>query len=268
MFFLGTITVFASAETLNVEASVYEYQSNVNRSIELYEELVTRYRARTALHNGKEFTVYSDDFAGVYIDEKGLLNIAVVGEVQNDATLYGGFVLYKQFSFSYNYLQKIMNTVETIMDDYAILTVGIDDKYNHVFIELTDERYVERIIEILQLENLYNYDALKIIVDPNARNIDNANIAYGGDQIISHFHGEPTASSGTMSVNVICNITGQLGVLTNEHVARVTENTTTNNIYDSGWNLIGNFGMRGQNGGTIDAAFIPFANQIDWAMND
>jgi hypothetical protein len=90
---ISTSVAFASeARLTKIEAASVEYFANVNRSVELREQAVSPYIARTAEQDGKKFTVYSDDFAGVFIDEQGFLNIAVVGEPQQKSR-YGGQVI-------------------------------------------------------------------------------------------------------------------------------------------------------------------------------
>lgn len=112
----STNTIYASeVESAVVESYSEEYFSNVNQSVELREQVLNPYIVGNAEYNGKEFTVYSDDFAGVYIDNQGILNIAVISGLQQ-TSLYGEQVLYKQVTFSYNYLQKVMNAVEDMMD--------------------------------------------------------------------------------------------------------------------------------------------------------
>lgn len=263
----GTSIAFASAaEHTSAENVSIDYLGNVDRSVEIHEQLIGTYQNRQATHNGKDYTVYSDDFAGVFIDEHGLLNIAVVGNTKarsQQASRYDKQVIFKEVAFSYNYLQKIMNAVESIMNYYSINAVGIDDAENLVFIELREKKEVSLIIKHLQSEGLYDEDAIKFEVDANATVQNNAR---GGDGIISLFRGDAMGSGGTVAVMAICNITGQIGVLTNEHVARVTQNNTTNDIFDGGWTFMGNNNMRGRDGGTIDAAFIPFANHNNWTI--
>ena len=72
----------------------------------MQEQLIGNYRERTATHNGKEFSIYSEDFAGVYIDKQGILNIAVVGDLHSktqQTSLNNGQIIYKQVAISYNY---------------------------------------------------------------------------------------------------------------------------------------------------------------------
>lgn len=262
---ISTSVAFASeARLTKIEAASVEYFANVNRSVELREQAVSPYIARTAEQDGKKFTVYSDDFAGVFIDEQGFLNIAVVGEPQQKSR-YGGQVIYKQFAFSYNYLQKVMNAVENVIDGYSIRAVGIDDLFNYVFIEMNDENDVAKIIEYLQRENLYEADALSFEVDPDARTVQDADTVYGGESVSGG------GFRGTVGVNARCNITGRLGILTNEHVAplgtamnyRGHFNTVTSTFSR---NIALGDPLRVQNGGTVDASFVPFATQQNWAI--
>ena len=276
----GTNTVFVTAAELDVANINSNYSRNVNRSMEINNELNDNYLIRTDNHNGKDFSVFRDDFAGIYVDEQGILNIAVVGEsqirMQQESRLAGN-VVFQQFEFSYNFLQKTMNAVEDIMEMHCINAVGIDDKLNVVFIEMNDENDVSPIIEHLRRENLYDKDAITFEVNPNADIQTNANVAYSGESLWHWTETPGTYARGTIGVNAICNITGRLGVLTNEHVALANGNPSPDNIYGGHWNesgfsngwngiYIGN-GLRGRNGGSIDAAFVPFNNQENWEIS-
>lgn len=261
----STNTIYASeVESAVVESYSEEYFSNVNQSVEFREQVLNPYIVGNAEYNGKEFTVYSDDFAGVYIDNQGILNIAVISGLQQ-TSLYGEQVLYKQVTFSYNYLQKVMNAVEDMMDFSSIIAVGIDDMLNHVFVEMNDEGDMNQIIEHLQRDNLYESEAIIFEVDANAKVSQDANTVYGGESISGG------GFRGTAGVNARCNITGRLGIITNEHVAplgiamnyRGHFNTTTNTFSR---NIALGDPLRAQNGGTVDASFIPFTNQEDWAV--
>ena len=108
---------------------------------------------------------------------------------------------------------------------------------------------------------------------------------YAGDGItidrgVDHTPSQERFRSGTIAAPAICNITGRLGFLTNEHVVE-TQSESTFSIYyrrDGSINLnqriFLNAGctdadpqLRGRNGGTIDAAFIPFDEERADAWN-
>lgn len=66
--------VLALATQSSFEA---EYLKNSNNSFEIYDQAMSKYQT-----NDK---IYSDDFAGVYMDDEGYLNIGIVAHSKNKA---------------------------------------------------------------------------------------------------------------------------------------------------------------------------------------
>lgn len=180
----GATSAFA-ADDARTEIINADYYANISRSMELHEQVVDKYKLMKAVHDGKDFDVYSDDYAGAFIDEHGLLNIALVGESRSKLqtnSRQNGQVVYKSFAYSYNQLQEIMNAIEHVMIDFDVLAVWIEDKANQVFVEANDENTVSKIISYLQEKGLHNEDAIDFIVDPAAR-VENT--AFDGDLLIN-----------------------------------------------------------------------------------
>jgi len=71
----------AEAET-GAERFSAEYLANVSNSRTVYTQVMSAYRTATVGIDGKETIAYSDDFAGVFIDDDGLLNIGIVGATE------------------------------------------------------------------------------------------------------------------------------------------------------------------------------------------
>ena len=99
------------------------YSQNVSASVGLYQEAMRPYRTETVGRGGETIAAYSGDFAGVYVDDDGLLNIGIVG-LQRASTGYNGQVIYRSQRFSYNALQEIVDTVTPVMRDYGIFYGG------------------------------------------------------------------------------------------------------------------------------------------------
>jgi len=270
-----------AAQTVNAETASAEYYGNVSRSAGLYEQAVSPYITKAAEPDGKEITVYSGDYGGVFIDEQGLLNIGVVASdaqirALQEASRFGGQVLYRRYAFAYNELQRIMDAVEGLMFDCGISAVGIDDELNHVFVELTDESNVPRIVTHLQELGLYREAAVIFGADPNMGIQTQAgDNAYGGEAI--SYTTKTSISAGTVCVNAVDNATGKIGVLTNEHVARDTDDLTApipylnyRGHYVSGQTYTQDIGLgtraKGKMGDTVDAAFVPFSTPKKWGI--
>lgn len=117
----------------------------------------------------QKYTVYREDYGGAYFDDNGVLNIGVVGrstELINAISLCDFDCVYKNYHFSYNYLQKILNAIEDIMIEFDIVAVGIDDELNLVFICLKNDSKYDSIISYLKDNNLYNPDAIDFDINP------------------------------------------------------------------------------------------------------
>lgn len=258
--FSGTSISFASASELSKGEKMETetvYFSNVNKSIEIYDDAISPFRSVTRMCNVEEDVTYSDDYAGIFIDENGLLNIGVVGLPQTTSK-YSGQALYCPQKYSYNYLMGMQKNISYVMENYGIYATAIDERQNkvNIYINTGDSS----INHFLQENMLYEKDSYSIIFDVNGGDIENANTAYGGDKIndsILFFAG----GYGTICVNAYDNDTGKWGVLTNEHVAGSDTMYHDGNFFQG--SKIGT-ATKTQNGGTIDAAFVPFDNQNNW----
>jgi len=96
-------TYTSAAEGTNVDVEIFsaQYYENVNKTIDVYEKAMAPYLTRS-IKNGMEEVSYSDDFAGVFIDKQGFLNIGVIlsdSQVKslNNSRSYSGQVLYKKY---------------------------------------------------------------------------------------------------------------------------------------------------------------------------
>ena len=244
--FIGRVFVVSAAEYANAESADFVYFSNVNRSVEIYDQAISQYIEGVIVRGGEEIVTYSDDFAGAFIDSQGFLNIGHLS--QRSSLGFDGRVIFREQAFSYNHLLNIKETVVSAISDYGSYSVGIDEEFNRVFVNLNNESQALAIMAFLEERNLYNELSLSFTINPDAQIIKTSNLARGGGSI----------DGGTMCVNVIDNATGNIGILTNEHVAPV------GTAMWHGGNALGT-SLRGQYGGTVDAAFVPFANQNNWS---
>ena len=108
--------------------------------------------------------IYDEQFAGLWYDESGNLNVGVVNEARSASR--NSEVIYHTRRFSYNFLYEIHHAITGIlMPIYAsIHSVGMTPQYNQVEVRLTDERYIPRVIEHLSRLSLYAEDAINFIV--------------------------------------------------------------------------------------------------------
>ena len=251
---------YASANEISISSELFinERLQNENRSLSLHNQLMPNFRSEVLDANGCRGFVYDDDFAGAFIDTQGILNIGIVSNSNISKTMQNSFGLdgqavFRDFTYSYNHLNAIMETLIPIKLNHGIFTIAIYQRYNHVAVYLDSEEKVQPTVAYLQRAGLFSETALSFVVDSNAMDEDNIRVPYGGDRI------NRTATSwGTLGVGAICNATGFIGVLTNEHVAPV--GTTMQH----GGVVIGT-ALRGQTQGTIDASFIPFVDQAAWS---
>lgn len=269
--FSAGVTFASAAESTNTESKLFEYYENINRSVAVYNNAISPYKSIAKDLNGEENVTYSDDFAGVFIDDEGLLNIGLVGSIQS-ASRFNGQVKYKQCEFTYNYLQDIQDVITNAKADYSIYMTAVSEKNNNLCIYLNDESDIKRITDFLQQRYEFDVRAINFVIEGTGGIVKNTS-AYGGESIYS-WTSSTTVSRGTICVDVIDNATGQFGVLTNEHVALANEGSPDMvygghaTIYGGSVNFSENLDLgnaaRGQHSGTIDAAFVPYANQQYW----
>ena len=276
---LGIISTQAQTaialEGEKVEIFSDAYFANVSKSLDVAEQIFGEFRTEIIAENGEVQATYCDSFAGIFIDEQGVLNVATVAvglcAVSFNARQFGEQVVNRQFTYSYNHLILIQNTLVPVMARFNISTVAICDENNRVLVYLKCETVLLEVSDFLRVKNLYSSSSIYFIVDSSKENVFDNRPAYAGDRI----------GSGTIGVNAVCNRTGRFGLLTNEHVA-LTNNTNPpqmfwrQNVGDAGVfigggndpDLRGEFGNDvAGNSGTIDAAFIPFANQNNWSSS-
>lgn len=252
------ITTSALIDT-SAEISEISFFKNQSRSIAVYDEAISQYRSISS-RGREEVVTYSDDFAGVFIDDKGFLNIALVQLGQNELT-FNGQVLNQLHQFSYNYLQEIKEAVVDVMTTFGIHMVGVDEKANRVSVYISEASKIENISNFIMEQTWFDDTAINYIVESAAVQ---HNPSYGGESISA------AGFSGTICVAAIDNTTGRLGILTNEHV--VPTGTASN--YRGHWNgstfsanvALGT-ALSGQHEGTIDASFIPYTNQGNWEIS-
>jgi len=252
------ITTSALIDT-SAEISEISFFENQSRSIAVYDEAISQYRSISS-RGREEVVTYSDDFAGVFIDDKGFLNIALVQLGQNELT-FNGQVLNQLHQFSYNYLQEIKEAVVDVMTTFGIHMVGVDEKANRVSVYISEASKIENISNFIMEQTWFDDTAINYIVESAAVQ---HNPSYGGESISA------AGFSGTICVAAIDNTTGRLGILTNEHV--VPTGTASN--YRGHWNgstfsanvALGT-ALSGQHEGTIDASFIPCTNQGNWEIS-
>lgn len=267
LFFTSNV-FYALAE----EIKIMQYCENSAKSLAVYSDAILSYKSIKTSSDGEAVFSFSDDYAGAYIDERGILNVGYVGP-RKAVSNFNGRVIYNNRNFSYNYLKEVQSKVTDIMLDYDIYMTGLDEEQNYVSVYLSNDSCIQQILRYLQNECEINEEALNFIVDNNGRAIKNS-IAYGGESISRRIDAT-TISRGTICVNALDNTTGRLGVLTNEHVARASQSPSPTMSYRGHLNLdsgtfsenaiIGN-GTKGQHFGTVDAAFVPFSNQQNWTV--
>ena len=268
--------VDVNAKTLN-EIRSSDYFEAVRESVADFQIIYQMIKTDIVTNNDRIYTVYIDEFSGAYLDNEGLLNILLSNKYDGEEismlinAIYNATgndkIIYNYVDFSYNYLQQILLNLEEIMIQYGILSVGIDEKINKVFIESAINNE-QQIIDYLRGKNNYDSNSLVYYYSENLNSYSDFSIAYGGESIY-YYIDDDYISRGTIGVNAVRNDNGQMGILTNEHVAPL--NTTMyyggywNGTYHSTSALIGNCSIA-QNGGTIDAAFVSFQYPIDWEV--
>lgn len=103
----------------------------------LYDQALSFFRT-TKLFVEEDTNEYNDEFAGAFLDDNGILNIGVVANDANIKSLrtksnFDGQVEYKKFTYSYNYLQEVKDSIVSCMDDYGVYKVETRESLNQIF---------------------------------------------------------------------------------------------------------------------------------------
>jgi len=256
---IATASAKKNLDTIVTE-SERQFFRNQEKSLSILDEAMSPFikeSDRTSAGNQR----YCESFAGVFIDESGNLNIGVVQDAISEKTEISmnslrGQVIYRQDAYSYNFLARKMDVLFEADDDFGIHKVSLREDKNRLYIYLTDINRVRDINNFLSDQGAFDEDAIVFIDDPKYFLSWSSGPAYSGEEITV-----PSVRSGTIGVNAICNETGKIGVITNEHVARLGDTVT------HGGDIIGTVSKaRLVNGGTVDASFTPFQNPYDWDM--
>lgn len=129
------------------------YYNNLSKSKTAYEDTIPYFT-----ENGK----YTDDFGGVFIDNNGMYNICVVG---NREPIKSDYLVYKKVDNSFNFLEIIVGEISEIAHDFTIWRAGTSVSQNAVVIYLKDGNKLTLLIEYLKSKNLYQENALKILIE-------------------------------------------------------------------------------------------------------
>ncbi|MCL2555750.1 MAG: S1 family peptidase [Firmicutes bacterium] len=245
--------------------------NNSARSIEIFESIMPSIRTETIDSENKVHYVYDDSFAGVFIDENGILNIATVtnrfSTISLNTRQFNETVKHRHFAYSYNHLLLIKETIFPLMYTHEIFRISIDEMNNKVVVFLTNYNCKAYAINLLKYQGLYSETSINFIVD--AYGGISLNSLHGGDYLYERLSENSFRHAGTIGAQAICTITGQIGVLTNEHVMSSIRRDVA---YNSGFNVgiiernrtrIGQV-TRGEIGTNVDTSFIAFENQSAW----
>ena len=263
-FVLGFVTL--SAYSIEFDSSHCPTQK------ELYNYVLEYYRVDKDKHNNKDFYVYDDNFGGLYIDESDYLNIGLLNIDYKLPSTYESNMNYYTVSFSYNYLQKLLNSIEDVMVEFNIIFTVINDQYNYLEIYINNNEIIPLINEYLISKDLYSESAICYNVDESMSFSLTSDVANGGESIFRQVD-ENRRARGTIGASAINNSTGELGVITNEHVAPLGEE-----MFYGGHFTAGEFPPMSDdiflgtssivyNNSVIDAAFIPYNDQTDWEIS-
>ena len=255
-----------------------DYFSNVKKSIEDYQLVYKIVFMETMQLENKEYTRFIDIYAGAYLDDYGFLNVLFIDDADNIslientkkqilASTHNDSIKYESASYSYNHLQDILNCIEPIMLKFDIMAVGIDDKLNKVFVELSTNHKYD--IENYLMEIGCFEDSILFYYSETTNITANSCVSHGGESIY-YYNDDDTVSYGTIGA-IAVNNTGKIGVITNEHVAPLSttmfyggHTTISSGFVNFSDNTMIGTSTTTHHGGTVDAAFIPYQNQIEW----
>jgi len=239
--------LFSCSHDFGLEEKIDSFYLNVSKSAEMHMQVMAPFMIGSKEREGTITTLYCDNFSGIFIDNEGMLNIGLTDNIVMPLSL-SGQVRHVLQAFSLNQLKNAKEKVVTVMIDFNISKVGIDEQRNIIFVETVCKDVPAKVTKMLSEKSLYRKGMLHFVVDSSVEVAKTLNSAPSGGAI----------GDGTLGFSARCNFTGDLGVVTNEHVAPVgTEQSYLGKVLG--------VSARGQFGGTVDAAFIPFHNQNAWS---
>ena len=203
----------------------------------------------------KDREILPEDYAGAYIDDENLLHVIIVGEGNKKKYMSifaseDSRVVYEYANVSLKTLLTIQEKLDSVMQDFCIVSTATDEINNGLIINLLDMSRKKEVINHLELnisdlpiENLYFNKSLATVPTATAAsgtNITNSSLG------TNHM---------TVGYNAYRSSTGQYGVVTAGHGTIVGQK-----MYNAGHLQIGTTSLRQYKTGTIDAAFVPFSN--------
>ena len=240
-----------------------QFLRNSERGVAVLEYAMQPFRTLQNENDSIHIHEYSDNFAGKFIDDEGVLNIALV---QNDTqnlprnvfSSFNGAVRYTPQRYSFNHLTDIKNAVVCfVVEKHAenhevnVFEISIKARYNAVHISLGSEIDATLVREALEEKSLYSSEALIFNIDNNAYFTPQRGPFFGGERIIG-----TSGGMGSITINATCNLTGRHGLVTAYHVIGSLNTWAGNWGQGTPLNWFG-MGERGYLAG-IDAMFIPY----------
>lgn len=248
-----------------------KYFENLEASMEIYENVINEFKlekvedANMPLVEGdinscsEEQFIYTEEYAGCYLDESGDLNLMLVESVNDGNNSLNENINILNATFSYNELFQIKEILSDSMIELGISSIGISQQNNVVDIYLEDAERENLVIDFLKDYCLYERNSINFLQEEEI--IKNSSEALAGTQTYYNYGFLwLSKASGTIGANAIDNQTGEKGIITNAHVAVEDKTMKHSN---------GTIGTRtkGWHSGTIDAAFVPFNNQNNWDLS-
>lgn len=223
---LSIITIFISI--FSFKGIVLKVSANDTSSEELndYTEdinaIMKEFQIDCVNKNSGYYYVYKEDFAGMFFDDLGNLNVALI----NNANSKDIEFIEKRnidcifFKYSYNFLQDIMNKLEIVMKDYGIISIEINDKNNNVLVSLADANVKHLIEKYLNEQEIIDLEPIAFEIDVdnrikfNSREINGAEFAY-------KYSISSTTKGVTICSNAVNDLTGELGIITCGHLGPI-----------------------------------------------
>lgn len=228
---IGTNVFASNNSSNNVPSKETTFLANQNKSLENNKVL------REQLKNNKEF---NDNFAGVYIDEQGNLNVNYAGDVEkfkNSVKLDN--VIFHAAKYQYNHLENVVNMLNNRMVELDIRSVELDEKNNKVVITI-DKMESNKVSKI---KAIVDSPAMEVIEQTPGLSPQFTTNVVNGSQAI-------TGSEGSTVGCGVSTTSGVKGFLIPGHISSgIGSNCSV------GGSVVGTINKK-QLGGAIDASFV------------
>ena len=231
-----------------------QHAVNLARNMAILDDAIATFHEVS--NSAEAENTYNENFAGVWYDENGNLNIGITTRASRFERHPS--VNYHVHRFSYNFLRRVQSAVIDMMAYKSIHEAAILQRNNHIEVIVGDIETKDNIIVNLTRLGLFKEGSVSFLVEENKMGQVGANINTGdritrGNILLPHH--------ATMAAMATCVTTNRRGIVSAAHVTG-NEGTVVRHNGSTG-TQIGRTSVA-FTGGDVHAGFVPFDAPGNW----